>query len=113
MALNLIIEPGSPAAAAAAAATTAAPGGSAASHQRLSPLGAALATALSALAPRCVALPLSVPALNARPWWPRRDQATQRLLSGPLQLAANTQVGAAAEEPQPGSPPPAQLQHVS
>lgn len=60
--------------------------------QQLSPLGAALAAALEALAPRCRALALSVDALNRRPWWPRRDQNSQRLISGPLQLASNTQV---------------------
>lgn len=31
--------------------------------------------------------------LTARPWWPRRDQNTQRLLEGRLQMAKGTQVG--------------------
>ncbi|PSC74128.1 mini-chromosome maintenance complex-binding isoform A [Micractinium conductrix] len=82
LALNLVAEANSP----AAAAQQQQP------RQQLSQLGAALAAALAALAPRCLALPLSVPALNARPWWPRRDLNTQRLVGGPLQLAANTQV---------------------
>ena len=81
LALNLVAEANSP----AAAAQQQQP------RQQLSQLGAALAAALAALAPRCLALPLSVPALNARPWWPRRDLNTQRLVGGPLQLAANTQ----------------------
>ncbi|KAL4442708.1 hypothetical protein ABPG77_006702 [Micractinium sp. CCAP 211/92] len=84
LALNLVAEPHGP-----AAAATQQP---AQPEQRLSPLGAALAAALGALAPRCLALPLSVGALNGRPWWPRRDQNSQRLIGGPLQLAANTQV---------------------
>lgn len=94
LSLNLVAEAGNPAAA-AAGPTTAAPTLSAAAQpeaQELSLLGGALATALAALAPRCLALPLSVGALNARPWWPRRDQNTQRLVSGLLQLAPNTQV---------------------
>ncbi|KAL4424256.1 hypothetical protein ABPG75_001557 [Micractinium tetrahymenae] len=89
LALNLVAEPNSPAAA-AAQQLSAQPVQQA--QQQLSALGAALAAALAALAPRCLALPLSVGALNARPWWPRRDQNSQRLVSGPLQLAANTQL---------------------
>lgn len=84
LAINLVAEPHSPAAAAAQQPAQ--------QGQQLSPLGAALAGALGALAPRCLALPLSVGALNARPWWPRRDQNNQRLVGGPLQMAANTQV---------------------
>lgn len=61
-------------------------------QEQLSPLGAALGVALEALAPRCRTLALSVDALNRRPWWPRRDQNSQRLISGPLQLASYTQV---------------------
>ncbi|EFN53539.1 hypothetical protein CHLNCDRAFT_136659 [Chlorella variabilis] len=92
-ALNLVVEPNSAAdAAAAAAATTPAAGSGGSTQQRqLSALGGGVAAAAAALAPRCVALPLSVAALNARPWWPRRDQATQRLVGGPLQLAGGTQ----------------------
>eukprot|EP00887_Chlorella_sp_A99_P007055 scaffold2.g7055.t1 len=76
MALNLAGAPAAPA-----------PGGGG-----LSPLGGALAAALAALAPRVVSLPLSVDKLNARPWWPRRDQGSQRLISGPLQVAGATQL---------------------
>ena len=87
LSLNLVVTANTPAAAAVA--------GPAAPGQPLSALGAALAAALEALAPRCTALPLSVGALNSRPWWPRRDQNTQRLVSGPLQLALNTQASVA------------------
>ena len=90
MSLNLVAEPNT-----AAAAAAAPPAGAqqAQQAQQLSPLGAAVAAALEALAPRCRTLPLSIDALNRRPWWPRRDQNSQRLISGPLQLAHNTQVG--------------------
>ncbi len=88
MSLNLVAEPNT------AAAAAAAPPAGAQQAQQLSPLGAAVAAALEALAPRCRTLPLTIDALNRRPWWPRRDQNSQRLISGPLQLAANTQVGA-------------------
>jgi hypothetical protein len=89
MSLNLVAEPNTAAAAAAAPPAGVQPAQQA---QQLSPLGAAVAAALEALAPRCRTLPLSIDALNRRPWWPRRDQNSQRLISGPLQLAANTQV---------------------
>lgn len=82
LSLNLVAEANTAAAAAAQQGQQAG---------QLSPLGAALAAALEALVPRCLALPLSVDALNRRPWWPRRDQNTQRLVSGPLQMAPNTQ----------------------
>jgi hypothetical protein len=88
LSLNLVVTANTPAAAAVA--------GPAAPGQPLSALGAALAAALEALAPRCTALPLSVGALNDRPWWPRRDQNTQRLVRGPLQLALNTQASICA-----------------
>ena len=93
MSLNLVAEPNT-----AAAAAAAPPAGAqqAQQAQQLSPLGAAVAAALEALAPRCRTLPLSIDALNRRPWWPRRDQNSQRLISGPLQLAHNTQVGLVA-----------------
>lgn len=59
----------------------------------LSPLGEAVAAALSVLAPRCVALPLTLERLNTAPWWPRRDnQGGVRLITGPLQVAAATQL---------------------
>lgn len=59
----------------------------------LSPLGAAIAAALEALAPRCQALALSVDRLNSGPWWPRRPaEEGCRLSTGPLQLAPCTQV---------------------
>jgi hypothetical protein len=58
----------------------------------MSPFGAAVVAALSALSPRGCGLPLSVPALNAQPWWPRRQPGSVRLTTGPLQLAAGTQL---------------------
>lgn len=88
--LNLVAELNSPAAAAAAGVQQQQQ--QQAAQAGVSPLGAALAAAVGSLAPRCLALPLSIAALNRRPWWPRRDQNTQRLISGPLQLAPNTQV---------------------
>jgi hypothetical protein len=69
----------------------AAPGG-AGVKEGLSPFGAAAAAAVAALVPRAAALPLSVPALNAGPWWPRRARDDARLASGPLQLAPGTQL---------------------
>ena len=50
----------------------------------------ALAEALATLAPATAHLPLSIASLNARAWAPRKDYATNRLRSGPLQLASGT-----------------------
>ena len=49
-----------------------------------------LASALAMLAPATAHLPLSIASLNARAWAPRKDYATNRLRSGPLQLASGT-----------------------
>lgn len=85
LSLNLTVDPKTASAPAAV--------GSQQAQAQLSPLGAVLAAALEALAPRCLALPLSVATLNGRPWWPCRNQNSQRLISGPLQMTRNTQVG--------------------
>jgi len=45
---------------------------------------------LAMLAPATAHLPLSIASLNARAWAPRKDYATNRLRSGPLQLASGT-----------------------
>jgi hypothetical protein len=50
----------------------------------------AVAAVVAALAPRCVRQPLTVPSLNARPWAPHKDYASNRLAAGPLQLAGGT-----------------------
>jgi hypothetical protein len=50
----------------------------------------ALAAAIAQIAPCVAHLPLSISSLNARPWTPRKDYATNRLRSGPLQLAPGT-----------------------
>lgn len=75
-------------------AEPAAPGGAASSA--LSPFAARLAATLAALAPRCIALPVTVPALNAPPagrFRPAACPATDRLRPrAPLQVAPATQV---------------------
>ncbi|KAL6782238.1 hypothetical protein ACKKBG_A06055 [Auxenochlorella protothecoides x Auxenochlorella symbiontica] len=71
---------------------TGCPAGQASGPASLSSLGQALALALQALMPRSVSLGLTTSQLTARPWWPRRDQNTQRLLEGRLQMAKGTQV---------------------
>ena len=53
-------------------------------------VASALAEALAILAPATAHLPLSIASLNARAWAPRKDYATNRLRSGPLQLASGT-----------------------
>ena len=50
----------------------------------------ALAAAIAQIAPCVAHLPLSISSLNARPWTPRKDYATNRLRSGPLQVAPGT-----------------------
>ena len=49
-----------------------------------------LTQGLQALVPRCVALEVSVAALNAREWTPRKDYGTNRLEWAPLQLPRGT-----------------------
>ena len=66
-----------------------APDGADASSRRGS-VASALAEALAMLAPATAHLPLSIASLNARAWAPRKDYATNRLRSGPLQLASGT-----------------------
>jgi hypothetical protein len=66
-----------------------APDGADASSRRGS-VASALASALAMLAPATAHLPLSIASLNARAWAPRKDYATNRLRSGPLQLASGT-----------------------
>ena len=53
-------------------------------------VASALAETLAILAPATAHLPLSIASLNARAWAPRKDYATNRLRSGPLQLASGT-----------------------
>lgn len=52
----------------------------------------ALTSLMNTVVPRSLTVPLTVDALNAKPWWPRRQQSTQRLIPGQLQLAAGTQL---------------------
>jgi len=66
-----------------------APDGADASSRRGS-VASALASALAMLVPATAHLPLSIASLNARAWAPRKDYATNRLRSGPLQLASGT-----------------------
>ena len=58
----------------------------------LSAFAASVAEALAALAPRSVALPLSLRALNATRLRPGRCPLSGRLAQAPLQVAAGTQV---------------------
>ena len=58
----------------------------------LSAFGSSVAEALSALAPRSVALPLSLGALNSSRLRPGRCPLSGRLAQAPLQLAPGTQV---------------------
>tara|TARA_B110000977_G_scaffold197818_1_gene281308 strand:- start:14763 stop:16925 length:2163 start_codon:yes stop_codon:yes gene_type:complete len=51
-----------------------------------------LSNAVAQIAPCVAHLPLSIASLNARPWAPKKDYATNRLRSGPLQLAPGTTV---------------------
>jgi|TARA_B110000967_G_scaffold160242_1_gene166073 hypothetical protein len=51
-----------------------------------------LSRAVAQIAPAVAHLPLSIASLNARPWAPRKDYSTNRLRSGPLQLAPGTVV---------------------
>ena len=58
----------------------------------LSPLGSAISSAISALTPRCLPLPLSLETLNGASWIPRRGGDAIRMSSGLLQIASGTQI---------------------
>lgn len=49
-----------------------------------------LAAVLCRVCPSVAHLPLTLPALNARSWTPKKDYTYNRLRAGPLQLAAST-----------------------
>jgi hypothetical protein len=49
-----------------------------------------LSTVIGQVCPSTAHLPVTVPALNARSWSPKKDYVYNRLRSGPLQLAAST-----------------------
>lgn len=53
-------------------------------------LVAGLAAALCSLLPHVALLPLTVPALNSKRWYPQQCPATGRLFRGALQLTSGT-----------------------
>lgn len=55
-----------------------------------SQLVAGLAAALCSLLPHVALLPLTVPALNSKRWYPQQCPATGRLFRGALQLTSGT-----------------------
>ena len=95
-----------------AAPATGGPGGS----PLISPFAARLAATLAALAPRCIALPVTVPALNAPPGGrlrPSACPATDRLRPrAPLQVAPSTQVVLDETAMTPGRLTPAGLDNA-
>jgi len=59
------------------------------SREQLS-IAEAISSVIGKICPTLAHLPLTVPALNARSWTPKKDYVFNRLRAGPLQLAAST-----------------------
>ena len=55
-----------------------------------SPVANYLASAVAQIFPAVAHARLTIDSLNARPWFPKKDYATNRLRSGPLQLASGS-----------------------